>query len=351
MSHLARMFELKRDKLNVRQGVTVEVVLVVLAAAAIALGQQKYLLPVVLGVLFVALIDPGGEYGYRVRTMTVFALTGALLTALGFGIGGGPWGYAVLAAFVVTLLAGLAVKFGLHRFVAGMLLNFWFILALAQPSLYNLDRVQADTWQHTLAWLVGCALWIAVSGVVWLARGRGPRPAPAEAIPGDTAAHELTPPLILFALIRALAVSIAVAVAFGLNLPNASWMPLAALVTMKPSWDQSVLAAEQRLAGAILGAALSALVLLTIDNKIVTVAIIVVLGAVSVSISGVNYALSTAATAAAILIAMDLPHPSNFADERMRVVYTFAGVGIAVAITFLADQLQKHTKPRTPQPT
>jgi uncharacterized membrane protein YccC len=232
-----------------------------------------------------------------------------------------------------------------------MLLNFWFILALAQPSLYNLDRVQADTWQHTLAWLVGCALWIAVSGVVWLARGRGPRPAPAAAIPGDTAPRELTPPLILFALIRALAVSIAVAISFGLNLPNASWMPLAALVTMKPSWDQSVLAAEQRLAGAILGAALSALVLLTIDNKIVTVAIIVVLGAASVSISGVNYALSTAATAAAILIAMDLPHPSNFADERMRVVYTFVGVGIAVAITFLADLLQKQTQPRTPQRT
>jgi hypothetical protein len=305
---------------------------------------------VVLVVLFVALIDPGGEYGDRVRAMTVFALTGALLTALGFGIGGGPWGYAVLAAFIVTLLAGLAVKFGL-QFVAGMLLNFWFILALAQPSLYNLDRVQADTWQHTLAWLVGCALWIAVSGVVWLARGRGPRPAPAAAIPGDTAPRELTPPLILFALIRALAVSIAVAISFGLNLPNASWMPLAALVIMKPSWDQSVLAAEQRLAGAILGAALSALVLLTIDNKIVTVAIIVVLGAASVSISGVNYALSTAATAAAILIAMDLPHPSNFADERMRVVYTFVGVGIAVAITFLADLLQKQTQPRTPQRT
>jgi hypothetical protein len=52
------MFELKRDKLNLRQGVAVMVVLVVLAAAAIALGQQKYLLPVVLGVLFVALIRP-----------------------------------------------------------------------------------------------------------------------------------------------------------------------------------------------------------------------------------------------------------------------------------------------------
>ena len=42
--------------------------------------------------------------------MAAMAGAGALLTALGFGIGGGPWGFVVLAAFVATLLAGLAVK-------------------------------------------------------------------------------------------------------------------------------------------------------------------------------------------------------------------------------------------------
>jgi fatty-acid desaturase len=51
------------------------------------------------------------------------ALVGALLTALGFGIGDGALEFVVLAAFAVTLVGGLTVKFGLHRFVAGMLLN------------------------------------------------------------------------------------------------------------------------------------------------------------------------------------------------------------------------------------
>ena len=50
--------------------------------------------------------------------MAVMAVAGALLTALAFGIGGGAWGWVVLAAFVVTLLGGLAVKHGVHRFVA-----------------------------------------------------------------------------------------------------------------------------------------------------------------------------------------------------------------------------------------
>lgn len=58
-------------------------ILVVPAASAIALGHKKYLLPVVLGVLFAAMIDPGGEYGRRMWAMAQFALAGALLTALG----------------------------------------------------------------------------------------------------------------------------------------------------------------------------------------------------------------------------------------------------------------------------
>ena len=39
-----------------------------------------------------ALSDLGGDYGSRVPRMAIFAVAGALLTALGFGIGGGAWG-------------------------------------------------------------------------------------------------------------------------------------------------------------------------------------------------------------------------------------------------------------------
>ena len=55
--------------------------------------------------------------------------------------------------------------------------------------------------------------------------------------------------MILFVLIRAIALSVAIAIAFGLHLPNADWMPVATLVAMKPSLEQSTLVAEQRLPG------------------------------------------------------------------------------------------------------
>ena len=55
------------------------------------------------------------------------------------------------------------------------------------------------------------------------------------------------------------------------------------------------------------------------------------------------------ALAGAILIAADVPHPSDLADEGRRILFTFAGVGIAVIVMFLADRLQKHAAKAAPQ--
>jgi hypothetical protein len=46
---------------------------------------------------------------------------------------------------------------------------------------------------------------------------------------------------------------------------------------------------------------------------------------------------------------MDVPHPSNFASEGRRILFTLAGVGIAVIVMFLADWLQKHAGKAAPQ--
>jgi uncharacterized membrane protein len=70
--------------------------------------------------------------------------------------------------------------------------------------------------------------------------------------------------------------------------------------------------------------------------------IIVVLFALAGSIRTVSYTWYTAAVAGAVLIAMDVPHPSNLADEGRRIRFTFAGVGIAVIVMFLAGLLQKR---------
>ncbi len=349
MSRLAKLFELNRKGLNLQRGFAVVGVLAVFTALLLGLGHEGYVLTIVFAVLFAALSDPGGTFGQRAQRMALFGVIGALLTALGYGIGGGAWGVVVLAAFIVTLLGGLALKFGLHRFVSGELLNYWFLIVISLPAAYKADHITISTWKETVAWLIGVALWIAFTGVLWLARGRKERPQWISEIPGSTAAVKLTGPVVAFAVIRALALSVAVAIAFGLHLPNADWMPVATLVAMKSNLQQSAFVAEQRLSGAILGAAVAALFLLTVHNKHVLEVVIVLLAAVAVSIRTVNYAFYCAVVAGSVLIAIDLAHPTDFASEGRRVLFTLAGVGIGVAVTLLANLLQNRRAKAAPQ--
>ena len=121
-----------------------------------AIGHEEYLLSALFGVVFTALADLGGSYGYRVSHTAAFALIGAGLTALGFGIGGDAWGWLVLAAGVVTLVAGLAMMFGVHRFVTVYLLNVWFIIALVLAAEFHKHaHITSYTWAQVPAWAGG----------------------------------------------------------------------------------------------------------------------------------------------------------------------------------------------------
>jgi Fusaric acid resistance protein-like len=357
MSQLAKVFEVKWQGFNLRRGIILAVVLGLLIIVGVLPDERRYFLSAIFGALFLALADPGGKHGPRVARMAIFAVAGALLTALGFGIGPGPWGWVVLAAFAATLLGGLAVKYGLHRFVAAYLLNVWFIIALGLPTLlafdyprlYHSGLIHPEPWKQALAWLIGSALWIAYTLIVWLARGRITEPQPVAEIPGDISPRPLTRPIILYAVIRAVAVAIAVAIAFGLKLPDAYWMPIAAIIAMKPSLQQSAFAAEQRVAGTILGAAVAALVLLAVDNRTALEVIIVVLFALAGSIRTVSYTWYTAAVAGAGLIAADIPHPTDLTHEAQRILFTLAGVGISIIVLLLAGLLQKRAAKAAPK--
>jgi hypothetical protein len=125
---------------------------------------------VAFGLLFVALSDPGGEYLPRLRRKAVVGLIGALLTALGFGIGAGAWGWVVLAVFVVTAVSGLVINVDLYALVAGILLNVWFLMTLSDAAGLP-TGVSAHPWNQALAWLIGAAIAIALMSAMWLAGG------------------------------------------------------------------------------------------------------------------------------------------------------------------------------------
>jgi len=346
-----KVFSINKQGFSPAGGAAVGVVLLVAWLAMVQLNQTKYLLTVIFAVLATALSDPGLGYWNRARGMGAFAVAGATVTALGFFVGGHAWGFVVLAVFLVTLLSGLAVKFGLHTFTVGMLLNIWFVVAVALPISYRAARIKTDGWDQALAWLIGSALWIALITIVWLARRRKWQPRPIIDIPGEAASRvELTRPVVLFALLRALVLAATTAIAFGAHVPDADWMPIAALIAMKPSIEQSRLVGLQRLIGAAIGAVVAIPILLAVDNKHALEVIVILLVAIGFAIHGVNYAYYTAAIASAALIGVDLPHPTNYAAEGRRVLFTFIGVGIAVVVMFIADRMQTRSAKTTLRP-
>jgi uncharacterized membrane protein YccC len=191
-----------------------------------------------------------------------------------------------------------------------------------------------------------------------LIQGRKDRPTPFPELPGDTSPRELTPPLIAFAVLRALGLAAATAIAFGAGLSHADWTPIAALVAMKPSLDQTTLVGEQRVAGALIGAIAAALLLLIPANvhgvNLVSVTdalelVVIVLFIHAASIQFWNYALYTAAIAAGVLLAAGLPNPSSYSAEGERVLWTLIGVAIAVLVMLIGDRLGKRSAKAPPE--
>jgi hypothetical protein len=326
-----------------------------------AIGHEEYLLSALFGALFAWLADPGGSYGQRVSRVAIFAASGAGLTALAFGIGGDAWGWLVLAASAVTLAASLAVTFGVRRFVNALLLNFWFIIALATAfGFHHSSRpITQYTWAQTVAWAGGAALWIAVSFVAWLILGRRDRPQPVAEFPGDISRRKLTPPMVMFAVLRAVVIAGTSAIAFGANPPHGVWMVIAAIAAMKPSLEQSTVTAVQRLAGTLIGAAAAILLLLIPANvhglHLVAVtlgleAVALVLLAHAVAIRFLNYAVYSAAIAAGVLILLDVPQPTDYSAEGYRALWTLCGVAISVVVMLLAGLLARRTAKAPPRP-
>jgi hypothetical protein len=77
MSRGAKVFELKREGLNVPRALFVVGVLLVPVIVLGVIDQEKYLPSVVSGALSVGRSDSGGDYGHRAQRMAAIAGIGA----------------------------------------------------------------------------------------------------------------------------------------------------------------------------------------------------------------------------------------------------------------------------------
>ena len=347
---IASLFTLKRDQFHAVRGLIGAAVVFVPLIALKAVGHEELWLSFSFGALFTYQCDLAAlnqAYATRVRWSAAFVLVGMLLTALGYLLGGAGWVLVALAVFVSTLLSYLAAAYGPHGAVAGVLLNIWFLIVLSTTAA--LGEPPAQTWSRAgpqvLAWLAGGVLWLPLSWA-WLRLQRAPQPSlppPAQ----TKALGRVSRPQATFAGLAALAVALATAVAWAFDIRNADWMPVAAIVAMKPSLEASVYVGGQRVAGTLVGAVLAAILLTIVDDRTLLIVLIVVLATVGGMVHDVSYALYCACISTEVLISLGLPHPGSLADNWQRVAWTLAGVAIALAVTYLADMAHKRAPHRT----
>jgi hypothetical protein len=354
---IARLFALKTDQFHPVLGIIATATALVPLLVLKAVDHEELWLSFTFAVLFTMVSDMvvSSPYATRLRWSLGFVLVGTLLTALGYLLGGATWSLVALAVFVTTLLSYLMAVYGRRGALAGILLNMWFLVSLSVAL--SLHKSPAQTWPligpQALAWLAGGVLWMVVAWALWmLQQGRrareqqgqehqaqGQQATSAAPSSPDTApaSADLAAPLVVFALLAAVAVAIATAIAWGFAIPNADWMPVATVVAMKSRLADSISIAAQRVAGTLIGAIASAILLSFVHDQTVIIVIMVVVCALGVALHEVNYALYCACIAMIVLTALGLPHPGDLADNWQRVAWTFVGVGIALVVMFLAD--------------
>jgi len=116
---------------------------------------------------------------------------------------------------------------------------------------------------------------------------------------------------------------------------------------------------EEYLLSALTGAVAAALLLLlpasehglrlfAVTRGLEVVALVILINGVAIRFW--NYALYCGAVAAGVLIMIDLPHPSNYAAEGYRVLWTLCGVGTGVLVMLLAGLLARRAAKAPPQP-
>ena len=150
----------------------------------------------------------------------------------------------------------------------------------------------------------------------------------------------------------------ATAIAFGAGMSHADWTPIAAIVAMKASLDETTVVGAQRAAGALIGAAAAALLLLMAASASG--------GQTGVDQDrarnrrdrfpapwGVDSVLELRVLHSGHRRGRadrrDLPHPSDYSAEADRVLWTLVGVAIALLVMLLGNLLAKRTAKARPQ--
>jgi hypothetical protein len=227
-----------------------------------------------------------------------------------------------------------------------MFLTFWPLFALM------LGSSNTAPWKVAVGFLAGGALAIAITALrlrVSAPQNAEDSHAPDELdeIPkgatglGQKLVAAAKSPLGLFALLRAMAVVVAVVLGFWLFSSYPLWVAITVIVVIKPSANQSLSVAVQRTLGTAIGVAVAVVIAQILPNSETGVIVAFLLsGTLMIAFNDANYTLFAAFLTSMLVFGQRLVQEDAFEAGWERLLATVVGALIAMTVSAVAIRLR-----------
>lgn len=273
-----------------------------------------------IAVLFVVAGDSDEQIGPD-RSQVLFVPIGAIVTLVVGHAADDTLAASVVIA-VVTFLTTLLLLLGPRYAVSGGFALLWAVLTL------TIGATDESAGEMALAFAAG-------GGIALLALFVSQRLVPNEAAgQGDaTPAPPTRWTIELFALVRAVAAGMCVAIGYEFFEDHAAWVVLTFVLVLRPPKEQTEVVAVGRTLGTFGGVVIGVLTAQLVGEATWSLVLaFLVCGFFMVATTNVNYALSTAFTTALLLLSQRILQDDVFSTGWDRILATITGVTIAFGV-------------------
>ena len=278
-----------------------------------------------LAALMVIVADQPGSARERWIGVLVVTVLGSAIAFFAAWAGNEHVGVITLIAMGITALGTLTSAFGHTVAVRGLVLSLWAVVAL---SFAGLDQ---PALALAVAFLVGGLVATTILWTVARLVPRGSAETKAEPVSRslDTLIHS---PLAAYALVRAVAVGVAIVLGITWFPQHPIWPALTVLLVMRPRLGEAAEAGVLRTAGTLGGVLLAeAVALLAGDNELIVFAAFVLAAFAMAALHKANYVLFVLFVTVLIILAGALLGGDVISAATQRVAATILGAIVALA--------------------